>query len=101
MVLAISASHTQNTNTENPMNKTILMTSSLLAATLSSSPVLAQSRPALNTQQVVVSLGQFIAAQGNDALRQMRDELKKDLVNALKPVLPAQPASAADARDTQ
>lgn len=76
------------------MNTQTLFASSLLAL-VTTTQAYARSTPVSSVEYVVVSLGQFIAAQGNEALREMRDELKKDISKTLKPVLPmpaAQPA---------
>lgn len=57
----------------------------------SATPALANdsSGPALAVSMV----GQFIAQQGNAALLQIRNELRRDLEDALRPLMPA-PAAA-------
>lgn len=38
---------------------------------------------------MATNLGTLIAAQGNHAFHELRDELKRNLINSLKPLLPA------------
>jgi hypothetical protein len=62
--------------------------------------VLASLSPVANAaapdsgRQVVSSVGHWIAEQGNAALRDMREELKRDLKNRLKPLIPDRPVAA-------
>lgn len=44
--------------------------------------------------RAVALLGEAIAAQGNAALVQLRDELKRDLLKHIQPYLPEHPQSA-------
>lgn len=41
---------------------------------------------------VITGVGQWIAAQGNAALRQIGEDMKRDLAEKLKPLLPQAPA---------
>ena len=57
----------------------------LLLATSAAAPsAIAMERPAGLTEMV----GLYILSQGNEALLQIRDEMKKDLVSRMKPYLP-------------
>lgn len=51
----------------------------------------AASSPAL---QLASTVGGWIAEQGNEALRQMREELRRDLAQKIEPLLPQPDAPA-------
>lgn len=84
------------------MARFTLINSSLLAlALLASGPVAAEESPGARAAIVAAnSVGRWIASQGNQALIQIRAELRRDLAESLKPLLPspdsiAKPAPAA------
>lgn len=49
----------------------------------------AQAADEAMSGRVVSGVGSWIAAQGNAALREIGDDLKQDLVQTLKPFIPA------------
>lgn len=67
-------------------------TARLLAAALLAGSVSAHAGDAGLSARVMTGLGQAIAAQGNIAFHEMREELARNLAQTLKPLLPAQPA---------
>lgn len=62
--------------------------SSLMAAALMSGTASAQVTEANLSSRVATSIGSVIAAQGNIAFQEVRDELKRNLLKTLKPFLP-------------
>lgn len=82
-----------------------LIKSSLLAfALLASGPAAAQDSPGARVVAAAAnSVGLWIASQGDQALREIREDLRDTLAEKLKPLLPAPaevtpPATTADAR---
>ncbi|HKY91002.1 MAG TPA: hypothetical protein VJM11_08180 [Nevskiaceae bacterium] len=71
--------------------KNLIPAAVLLVASLSPAAHAATAQPGM---QVVSNVGQWIAEQGNAALRDMREELKRDLKNRLRPLVPERPAAA-------
>jgi len=65
----------------------------IAAATLIGASTAASAAEPVGTR-VVTGLGHWIAAQGNAALREIRDDLRKDLTDRLAPLVPSQPADA-------
>lgn len=59
-----------------------------LAAALLAATVPANANEESLSMRAASSLGQFIARQGNAALMEIRNEVKKDLAARLKPYLP-------------
>jgi hypothetical protein len=76
----------------NNVTKNLTPIAVLLIASLSPTAHAAQPEPGM---QVVTSVGHWIAEQGNAALRDMREDFKRDLKNRLRPLIPDRPASAA------
>lgn len=73
------------------MNRKTLAAAVILFATLP-----AQAASGASTGLNLASaLGQWVAEQGNEALREMRDEFAQDLEQRLKPMLP-QPSEPAE-----
>ena len=70
-----------------------LMSSLLALALLGAAGPAAAGEPAVTRASVSVAVGHWIAAQGNAALREIRDDLRKHLVENLKPQLPAPTAA--------
>ena len=60
----------------------------LLTAGLLMTSLPAQAADSATSSRVLHSLGQAIAAQGNIALREVRQELTRNLSESLKPLLP-------------
>ncbi len=60
----------------------------LVTGTLLSANVSAHAAELSLTDRVIAGVGNVIAAEGNNALRSIRNELKRNLVNTLKPLLP-------------
>ena len=70
-----------------------LAKSALIAVTLlaSAGPAAASESPGMRAANVV---GHWIAMQGNQALRDIKQELRDRLAESLKPILPAPTAAA-------
>lgn len=73
------------------MKKTLIPAAALLLASLSSATYAAAPEPGRN---MVSSVGHWIAEQGNAALREMREDLKRDLKDRLRPLIPDRPTTA-------
>jgi hypothetical protein len=75
------------------MNHSNLLTSSLLALAL-----LGAAAPAAANEyagaRAASAVGHWVAAQGNAAVREIRDDLRQRLSDSLKPRLPAPKGSA-------
>jgi len=69
------------------MNRTALTAAALILASFAS------TASANDRQELLAStmhaVGRAIASQGNAALKQIREELRRDLAESLKPLLPA------------
>jgi heme O synthase-like polyprenyltransferase len=59
----------------------------------------AQAQQAEVTNAVVMTVGQWIAAQGNAALIQVREDMKRDALKHVDPYLP-QPSGAVNEQDS-
>ena len=68
-----------------------LKVTTLLATALLVGSLPAQAADAGLSSRVMSGLGQAIAAQGNIAFREIREELADNLAKSLKPLLQAQP----------
>jgi hypothetical protein len=82
------------------MNRTALAAAALILASFAG-PASATDRQEL-VASTMHAVGRAIASQGNAALKQIREELRRDLADSLKPLLPspdhvARPAPAAPA----
>jgi hypothetical protein len=78
------------------MNIRTALAAALLAATTLGASSVAQAQDQNVSSRVVVGLGAWIAAQGNAALAEVREDLKQDLRDAMKPLLPeSEPAPEA------
>lgn len=75
--------------------KTKSITTSLIALVLLTGSVGAQAAETSISSRVASGIGHVIAEQGNKAFREMREEARKQLVEAIKPLLP-KPAAAAE-----
>lgn len=75
------------------------MTSPTLNALIVGTALLVSAAPAAAApewgQRVVGTVGQYIAAQGNEALKQIRAEVRRDLQVKLQPVSIERPRQAA------
>lgn len=74
------------------MHTSKILSSLLLASTLAGASNPAAAAESLG-DRAAVAVGHWIAAQGNQALRDIREEFRERLLETLKPVLPA-PATA-------
>lgn len=61
----------------------------MIAAALLLGASFASQAADLSGARIATGVGQWIAAQGNAALEDIREDLQKDLADRLKPVLPA------------
>lgn len=84
---------------------TLIKSSLLVLALLGSGPAAAQDSPGARVVAAAVnSVGLWIANQGDQAVRDIRKDLRDTLAEKLKPLLPAPaeltppPATTADAR---
>lgn len=77
------------------MNTQKILASLLLAAALAGASAPAAAAESLG-DRAAVAVGHWIASQGNQALRDIREEFRQRLLETLKPALPA-PAPAAPA----
>lgn len=59
-----------------------------LSATLMGTTASVKATASSLTDRMVTGVGRIIAAQGNNALHEIRDELMKNFSKTLKPVLP-------------
>lgn len=75
------------------MNKTLIALTVLAAAGAATPAAAADSVGA----RAASAVGHWIAMQGNEALREIREEIDERLADSLKPMLPAPDAEAADA----
>ena len=74
------------------MKKNLIPAVVLVLAALSPAAQAATTEPGI---QVASSVGHWIAEQGNQALRDMREEFKRDLKQRLRPLIPARPDESA------
>ena len=84
---------------ELPVNRSIKFSVAALALWCAGAAAPAAAEASLQ-DRAVSALGVAIASQGNAALIQIREDLKRDLLKTLAPLLPrpeAQPAAAAPA----
>lgn len=80
------------------MNRMNLLKSTLLALALAGATGPAAAADGTGAR-IATTVGHWVASQGNAALREIRDDLRKRLPEALKPRLPAPvPAPAHDAK---
>lgn len=83
---------------------TLIKSSALALALLASGPAAAEESYGARVAAAASSVGQWIANQGNQALRDIRKDLRDNLAETLKPLLPAPAevtppaATTADAR---
>jgi len=70
------------------MNIRNALAAALIATTALGASTAAQAQEQAVASRVVVGLGAWIAAQGNAALAEVREDLKQDLREAMKPLLP-------------
>ncbi len=79
-----------------------LLQGAAIAAVLMGISFGAQAQTSLSSR-IATGVGQAIAAQGNAALTQIRDELRKSFEDAIEPLLPEHDngASAAATPDTE
>lgn len=68
----------------------------LMMAALSLGSCLSASAQDPLLTRAATGVGKLIAAQGNAALLEIREELRKDLLNRLRPAVPAPDTAAAD-----
>lgn len=72
-------------------------TAALLAAALMAGSASAQAADFDFTTRITAGLAHAVAEQGNQAFRELRQEFKQNLTEALKPLLPAASPAKADA----
>jgi hypothetical protein len=82
------ATHRAQANQQGSIMKTRQILAVLVTGTLLSANVSAHAAELSLTDRVIAGVGNVIAAEGNNALRSIRNELKRNLVNTLKPLLP-------------
>lgn len=65
--------------------KNLILASALTLAALSPAANAGKVTP---TVSIMLPMGQWIAEQGNAALREIREDFKRDLKNRIRPLLP-------------